>query len=97
MIMSNYYLVEASHKLAAFNKDMGTTRQIILPLALFTESSINGKSTPPLDAINQTLTTLHDFSKSLPHMSESGHSTYLYAVNGKRMEKCLSIRNRLLK
>lgn len=97
MIMSNYYLVEASHKLAAFNKDMGTTRQIILPLALFTESSINGKSTPPLDAINQTLTTFRDFSKSLSHMSESGHNTYLYAVNGKRMEKCLNIRNRLLK
>lgn len=97
MIISNYYLVEASHKLAAFNKDMGTTRQMLLPLALFTESSLNGKSTPPLDAVNQAIKTLRNFSKSLPHMPESVHSTYSYAVNGERKEKCMSIRNRLIK
>ena len=97
MIMSNYYLVEASHKLAAFNKDMGTTRQLLLPLALFTENSLNGKSTPPLDAINHTLSTLRKFSKSLSHLPESAHKAYLYAVNGERKEKCLSLRNRLIK
>lgn len=97
MIISNYYLVEASHKLAAFNRNRGTARQLLLPLALFTESSLNGKSTPPLDAITQTLKTLRDFSRSLPHLPASEHNTYLYAVNGKRMEKCLSIRNRLIK
>ena len=97
MIISNYYLVEASHKLAAFNKDMGTARQLLLPLALFTESSLNGRSTPPLDAINHTLATLRNFSKSLQYVPESAHSTYLYAVNGKQMDKCLSIRNRLIK
>ena len=97
MIISNYYLVEASHKLAAFNKDKGTARQMLIPMALFTESSLNGNSTPPLDAIEHTLTTLRKFSKSLSYFPESVHSTYLYAVNGKRMEKCLSIRNRLVK
>jgi hypothetical protein len=97
MIISNYYLVEASHKLAAFNKETGTARQLLLPLALFTESSINGKSTPPLDAIHYTLATLRRFSKSLTYLPESAHSTYLYAVNGKRMEKCIAIRNRLIK
>lgn len=97
MIISNYYLVEASHKLAAFNKDTGTVRQLLLPLALFTESSLNGKSTPPLDAIHYMLATLRRFSKSLTYLPESAHSTYLYAVNGKRMDKCLSIRNRLIK
>lgn len=97
MIISNYYLVEASHKLAAFNKDIGTARQLLLPLALFTESSLNGRSTPPLDAINHTLATLRKFSKSLQYIPESAHSTYLYAVNGKCMDKCLSIRSRLLK
>ena len=97
MIISNYYLVEASHKLAAFNKDMGTARQMLIPMTLFTESSLNGQSTPPLDAINHTLATLRKFSKSLVHLPESSHSTYCYAVNGKRMEKCLSIRNRLIK
>lgn len=95
LIISNYYLVEAGHKLAAFNKNVGTARQLLLPLALFTESSLNGNSTPPLDAVNQTLTTLRAFSKSLSQLSN--HSVYQYAVNGKRMEKCLSIRNRLLK
>ena len=97
MIISNYYLVEASHKLAAFNKDKGTARQMLIPMALFTESSLNGNSTPPLDAIEHTLATLRKFSKSLTYLPESAHSTYLYAVNGKRMDKCLSIRNRLLK
>lgn len=97
LIISNYYLVEAGHKLAAFNRDKGTARQLLLPLALFTESSLNGNSTPPLDAINQTLATLRDFSKSLPRILESEHDTYLYAVDGKRMEKCLGLRNRLMK
>jgi hypothetical protein len=64
-------------------------------LALFTESSLNGTSTPPLKAIEQTTTTLRDFSKSLPKLTD--HSTYLYAVNGQRMEKCLGVRNRLIK
>ena len=97
MIISNYYLVEASHKLAAFNEDKGTARQMLIPMTLFTESSLNGNSTPPLDAIDHTLTTFHKFSKSLLYFPESGHSTYLYAVNGKRMERFLSISNRLIK
>jgi len=97
MIISNYYIVEASHKLAAFNKDKGTARQMLIPMALFTESSLNGNSTPPLDAIEHTLATLRKFSKSLTYLPESAHSTYLYAVNGKRTDKCLSIRNRLIK
>lgn len=97
MIISNYYMVEAAHKLAAFNRDVATARQLLLPMALFTENSLEGKSTAPLDAIIQTLKTLRNFSKSLPHLPESAHNSYRYAVNGKLMEKCLSIRNRLLK
>lgn len=97
MIISNYYLVEASHKLAAFNKNTGTARQMLIPMTLFTESSLNGNSTPPLDAINHTLTTLRKFSKSLSHLPESAHNTYCYAVNGEEKDKCLSIRNRLIK
>ena len=95
LIISNYYLVEAGHKLAAFNHDKGTARQTLLPMTLFTESSINGTSTPPLKAIDQTLETLRGFSKSLSRLTD--HSVYLYAVNGQRMEKCLGIRNRLIK
>ena len=95
LILSNYYLVEASHKLAAFNENKGTARQMLIPLALFTESSLNGRSTPPLKAIEQTLCTLRQFSKSLTDLTD--HSVYLYAVNGKRMERCMSIRNRLIK
>jgi len=95
LIVSNYYLVEAGHKLAAFNHDKGTARQTLLPLALFTESSLNGTSTPPLKVIEQTTSTLRDFSKSLPKLTD--HTTYFYAVNGQRMEKCIAIRNRLIK
>ena len=95
LIVSNYYLVEAGHKLAAFNKDQGTARQTLIPMTLFTEASLNGISTPPLKAIEQTVSTLREFSKSLSQLSD--HSVYLYAVNGKRMEKCMGIRNRLIK
>ena len=95
LIISNYYMVEASHKLAAFNKDKGTARQTLLPMTLFTESSINGNSTPPLKMIDQTINTLRGFSSSLPNLTD--HTIYCYAVNGKRMEKCMGIRNRLLK
>lgn len=95
LIISNYFLVEASHKLAAFNADRGTARQMLIPMTLFTEGSLNGTSTPPLKAIEQTITTLRDFSKSLSQLTD--HNVYLYAVNGKRMERCMSMRNRLLK
>jgi hypothetical protein len=95
-IISNYYLVEATHKLAAFNRNLGTTQQILLPLALFTESSINGKSTSPLDSINQTIEYLHDFYEDILHRKDEDID-YLYAFNGKVREKCLGIRNRLLK
>ena len=95
LIISNYYLVEAGHKLAAFNHDKGTARQTLLPLALFTESSLNGTTTPPLKVIEQTTSTLREFSKSLPKLTD--HTAYFYAVNGQRMEKCMAIRNRLIK
>ena len=95
LIVSNYYLVEAAHKLAAFNHDKGTARQTLLPLALFTESSLNGTSTPPLKVIEQTASTLREFSQSLSKLTD--HSTYQYAVNGQRMERCISIRNRFVK
>ena len=95
LIISNYYMVEASHKLAAFNKDRGTARQTLLPMTLFTESSINGNSTPPLKMIDQTINTLKGFSSTLSTLFD--HSVYLYAVNGKRMKKCNAIRNRLIK
>lgn len=94
-ILSNYYCVEASHQLAAFNKNVATARQTIIPWALFTESSLNGISTAPLEAITQATSTLRTFSKSLSRLSD--HTTYRYAVDGKVMEKCMGIRNRLIK
>lgn len=94
LIVSNYYLVEAGHKLAAFNNDRGTARQMLIPMALFTESSLNGVSTPPLKAIIHMLSTLREFSRSLPHLTD--HSVYLYAVNGRSLERCTEIKNRLI-
>lgn len=95
LIISNYHHVEASHKLAAFNGNKGTTRQTLIPLALFTEGSLNGISTPPLKVIEQTITAVQEFSNSLSSLVD--HNVYLYAVNGKRMERCMCIRNRLVK
>ena len=95
LILSNYYLVEAGHKLAAFNRDRGTARQTLIPMALCTESSLSGTTTPPLKLIDQTVSTLREFSASLSKLAD--HRVYSYAVNGQRMEKCFSLRNRLLK
>lgn len=95
-IVSNYFLVEASHKLAAFNpEDKGTVSQSIIPWNLFTEESLNGKSSAPLESINQTIEDFKNFYAALSNEAE--HNTYLYAVNGKLMERCMGIRNRLIK
>ncbi|MBO7051550.1 MAG: hypothetical protein J6W24_02685 [Prevotella sp.] len=95
VIISNYYMVEAGHKLAAFNNYFGTARQTIYPLALFTESSLTGASSAPLRAIKQNLAAIKDFSEHATNVKT--FDKYLYAVNGKRIEKCSGFRNRLLK
>ena len=95
-IISNYYLVEASHKLAAFNpEDKGTVSQSIIPWNLFTEESLNGKSSAPLESVHQVIADFNNFYKALSNEAE--HNTYLYAVNGERMKRCMGIRNRLFK
>lgn len=95
-IVSNYYLVEATHKLAAFNKNMGTAQQILIPLALFTELSLNGITSPPLDAINKTIDDFHEFYNYILKQKVK-NIDYLYALNGKQIVSCTGIRNRLLK
>ena len=94
MIISNYYLVEVSHKLAAFNGNKGTTMQAITPQVLFTLDSLNNHSTPPLKSIDQTIAALRKFSGSLPRLQD--HSIYSYALNGRCVEQCEGIVSRLL-
>lgn len=94
-IISNYYTIKVDHKLAAFNLNKGTVQQTITPQVLFTEDSIKRRSTPPLKSIEQVTTVLREFSRSLGKLRD--HSVYCYAVNGKRMERCMGIRNRLMK
>ena len=95
-IISNYYFIEASRQLAAFTpEDLGTVNQSITPWALFTHSSLDGNSSAPLEQIEQTIQDFHDFYASLSNEAE--HKTYLYTLNGKRMERCTGVRNRLLK
>lgn len=95
-IISNYYLVEASHKLAAFNpEDKGTVSQSIIPWNLFTEESLNGKSSAPLESVHQVIADFNNFYKALSNKAE--HNTYLYAINGQRKERCMGVRNRLFK
>ena len=94
VIISNYYMVEAGHKLAAFNRYYGTARQTIYPLALFTESSLMGASSAPLRAIKQNLAAIKDFSELVTKVET--FDKYLYALNGERKD-CNGIQNRLLK
>lgn len=95
-IVSNYFVVKMDYRLAAFNKTIGTTDQTIIPQVLFTEDSLNHRSSPPLKSMQQVTKALRGFSLSLLS-SSAKHNTYSYAVNGKRMEHCLAIRNRLIK
>ena len=91
-IVSNYYIIKVEHKLAAFNKNVGTCLQTITPQMLFTVDSLNRNSTPPLKAIDHTIAAIREFSATAPKSSG-----YCYALNDKRMEKCNGIKNRLLK
>ena len=95
-ILSNYFMVEATHKLAAFEKNVPTTEQLLIPMALFTESSLKGSSDAPLASINQTISSFKEFYKMIFSQSEETID-YFYAVNGERQKKCMGIRNRLLK
>lgn len=95
IIVSKFKFYKTILHLLVDSISKGTARQTLLPMTLFTESSINGNSTPPLKMINQTINTLSGFSCSLSSLTD--HNVYCYAVNGKRMEKCISVRNRLLK
>lgn len=91
-IISNYCYVEATHKLAAYNKNNeGTVSQALIPMALFTIGSLNGNFASPLDSINQTLSAIRDFNKSVKDKTD-----LFYAVDGKN-KKCKGITNRLVR
>jgi len=95
-IVSNYFVVKMDYRLAAFNKTVGTVDQTITPQVLFTEDSLNRHSTAPLKTMQQIISTLREFSNSLS-FPRTNHNSYFYAVNGQWMEKCIAIRNRLVK
>ena len=95
-IVSNYFVVKMDYRLAAFNKAVGTVDQTITPQVLFTEDSLNRHSTAPLKSMEQIVSTLCEFSNSLSS-PYTNHDSYYYAVNGEWMEKCIAIRNRLIK
>lgn len=95
-IVSNYFVVKMDYRLAAFNKNIGTVDQTIIPQVLFTQESLNGRSSAPLKSMNQIVSALRDFSNSLSS-PRTNHNSYYYAVDGQWMEKCIAIRNRLIK
>lgn len=94
-IISNYYVVKVEYKLAAFNNNKGTCLQTITPQVLFTEDCFDNHSSPPLKSIEQIVSTLRSFSQRLPNILD--HSIYSYAINGRCLETCTGIQNRLLK
>lgn len=95
-VVSNYFVVKMDYSLAAFNKDVATADQTITPQVLFTEDSLNRHSSAPLKSMEQIVSTLREFSNSLSS-PYTKHDNYYYAVNGEWMEKCIAIRNRLIK
>jgi len=95
-IVSNYFVVKMDYTLAAFNKTVGTSEQTIIPQVLFTEDSLTKNSSAPLKSMQQITKALKSFSDSLKSPSMD-HNSYSYTVNGKRMEQCMAIRNRLVK
>ena len=95
-IVSNYFVVKMDYRLAAFNKNVGTVDQTIIPQVLFTQESLNGRSSAPLKSMQQIVSALRDFSNKLSSPL-TNHNSYCYAVDGQWMEKCIAIRNRLIK
>ena len=95
-IVSNYFVVKMDYSLAAFNKTEGTSEQTIIPQVLFTEESLNKRSSAPLQSMQQITKALQSFSDSLKSPSMD-HNSYSYAVNGQRKAQCLTITNRLIK
>ena len=95
-IVSNYFVVKMDYSLAAFNKTIGTADQTITPQVMFTEDSLNRRSTAPLKSMQQIVTALRKFSNTLSS-PYTNHNSYSYAVDGQWMEKCITIRNRLIK
>lgn len=95
-IVSNYFVVKMDFSLAAFNKTEGTSEQTIIPQVLFTEDSLNKRSSAPLQSIQQITKALQSFSDSLksPLMD---HNSYSYAINGLSKDRCMTITNRLIK
>ncbi len=95
-IVSNYFVVKMDYSLAAFNKTVGTADQTITPQVMFTEDSLDRRSTAPLKSMQQIVTALRKFSNTLSS-PYTNHNSYYYAVDGQWMEKCIAIRNRLIK
>lgn len=95
-IVSNYFLVKMDYSLAAFDKNVGTSEQTIIPQVLFTEDSLNNHSSAPLKSMQQITKALNDFSGLLKSPSMN-HNSYSYAINGQQKYQCLTITNRLLK
>lgn len=95
-IVSNYFVVKMDYSLAAFNKTEGTSEQTIIPQVLFTEDSLNNRSSAPLQSMQQITKALQTFSQSLSSPSLD-HNSYSYAIKGQRKDRCLTITNRLIK
>ena len=93
-IVSNYFMVKAEHKLAAFDKRMGTCMQSITPQTLFTIDSLESQSTSPLKSLNQTVAALRQFSTGLHDLLD--HTVYRYACDGQCLRRAVSIKNRII-
>ena len=72
------------------------SEQSTIPQVLFTEESLNKRSSAPLQSMQQITKALQSFSESLKSPSMD-HNSYSYAVNGQQKYQCMTITNRLIK
>lgn len=94
-IVSNYYFVEATEQLAAFNGNLtGATQQVIIPLALFTKSGLAGPSSLPLESIDQTIKSFQKFNEKNKVMDDN---LFYYAINDDSIDSPDIMKNRLFK
>jgi hypothetical protein len=98
-IVSNYYYVQAEHKLSAFDIDlMGTVKQSIIPMALFTKSGLADRSTLPLEFVEETIETFKQFNSDYANKQlRDTELFYSYSMNGEPADPCPGLQNRLLK
>ena len=99
-IVSNYFYVQVEQQLTAFKSDQtGIIKQNIIPWALFTKSGLAGRSSLPLETVDDAVTLFKQFNKEYTKKTVRDIRPFFsYSVNGERPKTFFSgLQNRLFK